>query len=78
MSSFYRCRNCGTKFKGVNLRYCAFCGSELEIVGMIIGGESLQEDIEKGWRLIGQAIAEMSVLDSRSSFTEEEKEEVIL
>ena len=29
-------------------------------------------------RLIGQAIAEMSMLDSRSSFTEEKRREVIL
>jgi len=40
------------EFKGVNLNYCPFCGSELKWIGMIIGGGSLQDDLNKGWMLI--------------------------
>ena len=51
MVSIYRCQ-CGMVFKGSDLSYCPFCGGKLRHTGMVIGDTSLEESLERGWKLI--------------------------
>jgi len=39
-------------FKGSDLGYCPFCGGKLRHSGMVIGDTSLEESLERGWKLI--------------------------